>query len=55
LLGRGGGGTTVNVGRILTYICAEAENDTVNRIAPKNNNLIRFFFIVEIFSELKKR
>lgn len=41
-------------GLILTYICAEAEKDAVKRTAIKNKNLVRLFFMIEIFLVNKK-
>jgi hypothetical protein len=41
-------------GRIFTYICAEAETDTVKRMTKKNNNLTKLFFMIKIFGLIKK-
>jgi len=44
-VGWGGLVTTLKVGRIFTYIWAEAEADIVKRKAIRNDNLINFFCI----------
>jgi hypothetical protein len=33
------------IGRTSTYICAEADVDTLNKTMPENNNLTNVFFM----------